>query len=389
MNENSRVEVRRIEDGEALGRFVADMADRPMVGVDLEADSMYHFQEKVCLVQMGVPERVAVIDPLPMADLAALKPFFADPEVEKIFHGADYDIRSLHRDFDITIQNLFDTQIAARFLGFRETGLESVVHRLFHIDLDKRFQKKDWSKRPLPDDMVTYAAQDVIHLVPLAARFKEELKALGRLSWVREECELLTHVRALPSDEAEPLFLRFKGAGRLRPRSLAVLEAILRYRREMARRKDRPLFKIFGNEAILKVVKARPVSLKRLAGSGALSEKQIRMYGEGIVETVRAALEIPEAELPVYPRKKSPPVPPKLPGRVKALKRWRDAKAEALNMDPALVCSKSQISAIAARNPRSVRGLDAVEEMRNWQREAFGREIVSAIKGAAKGKRSR
>ena len=124
--------------------FVSALLRSKRIGVDLEADSMHHYREKVCLIQIADDKQCVVIDPLRIGDLSPLKPVFADPKIQKVFHGSDYDIRSLYRDFQISICNLFDTELACRFLGFRESGLESVLHRRFDVQLDKKFQRRDW-----------------------------------------------------------------------------------------------------------------------------------------------------------------------------------------------------------------------------------------------------
>mgnify|MGYP005839595733 CR=1 FL=1 len=378
MKDNNGLGYRVIDTEAELASFAERLKGEERIAVDLEADSMYHFREKVCLVQMGTESEKVVIDPLRVPDLSALRPVFADPGVQKVLHGADYDIRSLYRDFRIEVEHLFDTQIACRFLGMKETGLEPVLHNQFGVALDKRFQKKDWSRRPLPQEMIDYAAMDVTHLIPLAERLESELRDRGRLEWVREECRLLKAVR-YPDHDGEPLFLRFKGAGRVRPRSLAILEGLLRFRATEAERKDRPPFKIFSNKAILEIAKSRPLSVKKLSMLGVLSEKQIRMYGEGLAAVVRQGLDTPDEDLPVYPRKRAPAVHPRVPERVRMLKLWRDEKAESLSLDPSIVLNKALISAIAVRNPQTTAELAEVEEIRNWQIEAFGEAIVGVL----------
>lgn len=362
-----------------LEAFARAIENEKIIAVDLEADSMYHFREKVCLLQMASRQINVLIDPLKLEDLSPLAPVFADPEVQKVFHGADYDIRSLHRDFGIEVNNLFDTQFACRFLGFRETGLEAVLQNEFDITLDKKYQKKDWSQRPLPPDMLEYAARDTTYLIPLAEKLQKSLAEKGRLDWVREECELLSRVRS-NADENEPLFIRFKGAGRLRPRNLAILEALLGFRMEIAEKKDRPLFKVFSNRGLLDIVKARPTTLNQLEKTKALSKKQINMYGQTIVNLVKEALKLPQSELPVYPRKKAPSLSPRTPERVKSLKQWRDRRADELKIDPALICTKSQMTTLARLNPAHVDELQAVEEMKTWQRKTFGHEIISTLR---------
>jgi ribonuclease D len=157
-----------IETPDELAGIIEVLEKQDAVAVDLEADSMFHYKEKVCLVQMATRQHNFVIDPLKIHNLSLLRPLFNNPNIQKIFHGADYDVRSLYRDFQIVIQNMFDTQLASRFLGDKATGLEAVVHKRFNVRLNKKYQKKDWSERPLPEKMVEYAARDTFYLLPLA-----------------------------------------------------------------------------------------------------------------------------------------------------------------------------------------------------------------------------
>ncbi len=379
IKDNIRPDYQIIDTESELKTFTRKLEKEKTVAVDLEADSMYHFREKVCLIQIATKRANVIIDPLQVENLAPIRPFFSRHDIKKIFHGADYDVRSLYRDFNVEINNLFDTQIACRFLGIQETGLDAVLRKHFNIALDKRYQKKDWSRRPLPADMLEYAAKDAIYLVPLANLLEKELERKGRLSWVYEECADLSRVRAASSD-GEPLYLKFKGAGRLKSRDLAVLEALLRFRKEVAEQKDKPLFKILGNDSLLKIAKAKPLTVRQLEKARALSRKQMRMYDKGLVEAVKEAMEIAQKDLPVYPRKKGPVLSPKVPDRVKALKRWRNTKARSLEIEPGLICNKSLISTIAIKNPRNMNDLERIKEMKNWQRDAFGKDLVTVLR---------
>jgi ribonuclease D len=368
-----------IDTLDALKNLARTIDKEKTIGVDLEADSMYHFKEKVCLIQMAAPGVNVVIDPLKVRDLSPLKPIFKRRGVCKIFHGADYDVRSLYRDFDITINNLFDTELASRFLGYPETGLEAVLKNKFGVTLDKKFQRKDWSRRPLPRNMITYAAQDARYLLPLAQILTRELEELGRLKWVQEECEHLSKVRPNTNNN-DPLYLHFKGAGKLNPRSLAVLETLLQYRRRIARKKDKPLFRIFSSRSLLELAEKKPSNLKQLEKTRALGAKQISMYGSAVIAAIQEAMQIEPENLPVYPRKKSPRVPLVVAGRVKALRSWREAQVDRLAIDPALICTKALMSAIAQQKPRKVSDLSAITEMKNWQKKEFGQDIVQVLR---------
>jgi ribonuclease D len=367
-----------IETPAGLESIVKALRGEPVIAVDLEADSMYHFQEKVCLLQLAFGKMNAVIDPLKVQDLSPLKPVFAAAGVQKVFHGADYDVRSLYRDFQIEINNLFDTELASRFLGIPGTGLEAVLQARFNVKLNKKFQRKDWSRRPLSGEMMAYAAGDVKYLLPLARMLEDELKDTGRLAWVYEECGLLSNVRAVQNDH-EPLFVHFKGAGRLGARSLAVLEGLLQFRKKVARKKDRPLFKVFSNQSLMNLALKKPVSTRQLEKADVLSRKQINMYGDAIIGVIADAKAQPAADLPTYPRKKAVQVHPRVPDRIKALKVWRNRKAKSLGIEAGLLINKNLMTVLAVENPHDRASLERIPELKKWQKTEFGQDLIAIL----------
>ncbi len=375
---SSELEYQYINTQKDLETFVRQARHAEMIALDIEGDSMFHYQEKVCLIQMAANGHTVVIDPLALDDLSSIKPILENPDIPKVIHGADYDVRSIYRDFGIKITNLFDTQLASMYMGWTETSLEAVVGRHFGVELDKKYQKKNWSRRPLPEEMVTYAAADVVYLAPLAQHLTRELERMGRLQWVTEECRLLCGVRPSKNNDG-PMFLKFKGAGRLEPRQLAILETLLQMRNAIARQKDRPLFKVISNVALKKIALAMPSSLKQLQASGALSDRQYDMYAKAVMEAVRNARRIPKDQLPIYPRQRSPRVPRKVPARVKALRSWRDAKAEQLDLNASLLLNRALIKAIAVENPATKTALSKVDGIHQWQVDAFGDGILKVL----------
>jgi ribonuclease D len=375
METNYRIIATPADLEKAAGQFERETA----VAVDLEADSMYHFKERVCLVQIATKKLSVMVDPLMIEDLSPLKPLFSNSGIRKVFHGADYDIRSLYRDFNISINNLFDTELASRFLGLKESGLQAVLKMFFNVDIDKKFQKKDWSKRPLPKEMTVYASTDVMYLLPLAEILIRQLEEIDRMDWVREECDDLAKVRPDLTD-AGPLFLKFKGAGRLKSRSLAVLEALLQFRKQVAEGKDKPLFKIISNDSMMKIATARPVSLRRLKHINTLSNRQMSMYGSDLIQAVAGALKIPDDELPVYLSRKPPILPRGAPKRIKALKTWRTLTAKTLKIHPGMLCNNALITAVAVSNPVDENALASIAGMKQWQKRVFGKEIIRVLK---------
>lgn len=368
-----------IETSSALKDALRNIKAEKRIGFDLEADSMHHFPEKVCLLQVATKNNIFAIDTVKLKELSLLKSIFFNKEITKIFHSADYDVRSLFRDFNIEINNLFDSELASRFLGVKETGLEAVIRQRFNVYLEKKFTKSDWSKRPLIDDMLKYALDDVRYLIPLSEILEKELDDIGRLSWVKEECDLLCRVRP-DTDNGEPLFLKFKGAGKLKPENLAILEALLGFRKEMAQKKNVPFFKIIGNASLLKLSETRPDSIKKIVNTNALSKKQMDIYGKDLLAIIHKAMKIPKDMLLVYPKKKTSVIHPAALQRIEEIKAWRNKKAVKLNIDPGLLLNKALMTAIGINNPVSSSELEQISGMKNWQRSEFGEGILSVLK---------
>ena len=362
-----------------LEELAARLGREPLIACDLEADSLHHYREKVCLLQFSTPDFSAMVDPLAVADLASLAPVMADPRVRKIFHGADYDIRSLHRDFGIEVDNLFDTMIACQFLGENEVGLAAALKKRFGVELDKQFQKADWSKRPLSPEMLAYAAEDTSLLIRFYEQVAEELREKGRLSWVEEECAVLQGVRVVAREDA-PLFVRFKGAAKMEPRALAVLEELLRFRDEQACRMDRPPFKVIGNEALTELAEKRPRLAADLAGIPGLSEKLVQRSGVGLLKAVERGCALPAARLPRYPFiPRRSPRDQRKDDRLKLLKGWRERKAGELAIEPGILANNALLEALAEL-PVGAATSDVIP--RRWQRELFGDE-VGRVMGAS------
>jgi ribonuclease D len=355
-----------------------------IIGVDLEADSMYHYFEKVCLIQIATESASYLIDPLALRDLSALHPVFSNPRIRKVFHGADYDIRSLYRDFRLEVENLFDTQLACKFLGLRETGLEALLRSRFQVELNKKYQRADWSQRPLSPEMVEYAAMDGRYLIALARMLEKELEEKSRLSWVEEECLFLSKVRFLPPSH-DPLYLKVKGAFLLDPRSLAVLEALLEFREAQAQKSDLPPFKVLGNESLLELAMKKSLRLEELETAKVLSRKQIDRYGTRLLREIHRAMAIPDKDLPVYPRGAKPVLSSPVRKRVKALKTWRDMRANNLGLEPGILLNNALINDLALKNPRLIKEMEEIPGMKKWLQDHFGREILAVQTRGHKG----
>ncbi len=349
-----------------------------IIGVDLEADSMHCFLEKICLIQIADRNQAWLVDPFLINDFSPFSQLLENPEIIKVFHGSDFDVRSLDRELSVEIENLFDTEIACRFLNIKDRGLGALLKSFFNIDVDKKYQKMNWSKRPLKDEMIAYSVGDVATLVALHDLLKEGLEKIGRLAWAQEEFELQARVK-YESNHLRPLFRKFKGAGKLDNRRLAVLEHLLEVRLSQAEKKDLPPFKIMSNHSIMTMVQHRTVSVEQILKHRALSPKQAGMYGTLCVKAIETALALPHRDLPAYPRTRMPKKSPQVLGRIDALKKMREAASKALGIEPGFLINNNMIAAVASGKPANLEDLLQIPGMRNWQVEALGEQIMDTL----------
>jgi len=362
-----------------LEEFARFLADQPVIAVDLEADSMHHYTEQVCLLQFTAAGRTVLLDPLALPDLEPLRKLFANPRQRKLFHAADYDLRCMRRDFGLQIRGLFDSMIAAQFCGEEKIGLADLLGKYFDLKIDKKYQRADWTIRPLPAEMIAYAAGDTCDLQRLATLLEERLAELGRLDWHAEECAQLEEVAF--DNNGGPLFLRFKGAGRLDRRQLAILEQLLQWRNQEARRRDVPHFKVIGNKPLLAIATAAPNKLGALKGLEGLFPRLIERIGKQLLHCVAQGEAVPTEELPSYPRSERRLRDPALEQRLTGLKQWRKEKSTALKLDPGVLINNALLEEVARRRPRASAELAEIPGLRRWQTEELGDDLLNRVCG--------
>jgi ribonuclease D len=302
--------------------------------------------------------------------------------VRKIFHAADYDLRSLYRDFGLEVRGLFDTMVSAQLLGEEKIGLADVLGKYFGVILDKRYQRADWSLRPLSAEMIAYAAEDTRHLHRLEELFEARLRELGRRDWAAEEFALLEKV-GFSENDGGPLCLRLKGAGTLDRRQLGVLEELLQWREREAERRDRPPFQVIGNPILLALAKQTPRSTTALAALAELPERLRDRHGRELLAAVARGLELPNESLPAWPKTPRPERDPAVDARFAALKGWRRDKAAALRVDPGVLINNALLEWLARENPAKAAQLETVPGLKNWQRQALGGELLANLRRPA------
>ena len=370
-----------VSDNRSLHECAEVLSGVRCFGLDTESDSFYSYRERVCLVQI-TPEGHGdyIIDPLVEdLDMDILSPIFANPDIEAIMHGADYDIVSLKRDFGYEFASIFDTMLAAQMSGFERFGLADLVKGHYDVVLDKRYQRFDWGKRPLPKEALDYAHLDSHFLPELRDILWKRAAETGRQSALEEEFELLQGREWNGRANDPAAYLRIKGAGSLDEPNQRVLRALVEAREKMAEGLDRPPFKVLPQSFLLDLARnptTDPVRIRRIAGRHA---RMAQRFSRRLIAAVREGRE-DTGPLPVKaPSRHGPRLWPNEERRFNQLKEWRNRRAEEQDLQPALVMPNSVLKALAQAAPRSFVDLAEVEELRRWQRDEYGRELVEVI----------
>lgn len=365
-----------VADSDSLHSMVKVLGTQPLVAVDTESNSMYAYQERVCLIQFSIPNQDYLVDPLAFSTLTELGPIFADPQIEKIFHSAEYDIMCLKRDFDFTFHNLFDTRIASRTLGRKRSGLRDLIAAEFSVEIDKRYQRSNWGKRPLPDVWLDYARLDTYYLIPLRHRFYESLQEAGRLEEALEASEYITHIQPHDNGFDPNGFWRIRNARDLAPQQIAILRRLYLYRDSQAKRMDRPSFKVMGDRTLHELASAAPERIKDLAEIHGMTPGQIRRFGEGILDAIQQGKNDP---IPHRPRGNY--LDDEVHERYEVLHDWRKRTARSSKVDSDIILPREILMDIAKSAPRSLKALQQVMSPLAWRAEKYGDMILKVLWG--------
>jgi len=375
---------RWIRTPDELDALVVSLRGAKALSIDTEADGLHHHPVKLCLVQVADDRgRGHLVDPLALPTLQPLGTFFADSGVVKVLHAADNDLGYLKRLYGFSVANIFDTAIAARFLGVTSLSLDGLLRDFIGVDPGPSRQKDDWSKRPLSPAQETYALNDVLHLIPLRERLLEALRAKGRELWVEEECALIAAMPA-PEKAADPdAYMKLKGARELDARGLGVLRELYAAREALALRLDRPPFMIVGNESLVVLAARRPLDAEGILAAPGCTPPVVRRAGPAILEAIARGLALPDADLPAYRPSPRPHVPAAQRRRAEALREWRTKASKEIGLDPGVLFPQRLIDRLAAAPPADLAALRQVEGLRpgSRRRVARGNENFAAFLG--------
>lgn len=356
-----------VADQESLDKLIEDLSLYEIAAVDTEADSMYHYTVRLCLIQITIGEHHYIVDPFAPIDIT---PIFKTRAMNSlILHGADYDLRMLWHHYRFSPKHVFDTMIAAKFLGEEGLGYASLVRKYFGIDLPKDNQKSDWTTRPLPPDMCEYAIHDTFYLHELCAKLGEQLKAQGKFTWMIETCNELIE-KARQKKEEDPERWRISGSFRLQSKSLNILKHIWEWREKEAEKLDRPPYKVFGNELMLAIVRSATYSFPELR-EDYLPKLPRNFFGErrtDFLTMLQNAMQVPESEWPEENQKVPPPLISPDGELIDTLKEWRNERAAELHLDGAMLANRAQLIALAT--PIGLTWDDRYDAAHflNWQR---------------------
>jgi len=375
-----------IQDRESLDALIPKLMQENRIGIDTESNSLYAYQEQVCLIQISTPSTDFLVDPLRIKDISKLGSVLENPAIEKILHGAEYDVICLKRDFHFQIFNLFDSRVACRTLGWKKTGLADILRMEFGIRVNKKFQRANWGKRPLPQDQLHYARMDTHYLIPLRDKLAQDLRESGRWEEAYEENQRLTHIPQ-PDNGFDPNgFWNITHANKLSSRGLAILRELYLMRDTFARNQNRPAFKVLGNKTLFEIAEHAPQSTHELETLHGMTSGQMRRYAGDILKAVSAGRNAPRPKKPRASRAKEPVVL-----RYKCLLEWRKVTARNRGVESDVVLSKDIAWDIASVNPSSIGELQKL--MRDLPRrfELYGEQILIELKNCptrrTKGKR--
>jgi ribonuclease D len=362
-----------VDSYDALDSMLEGLRAQPSIAVDTESNSLHAYRERVCLIQFSMESVDYLVDPLALPDLSSLSSLFHNPEVEKVFHAAEYDLICLKRDFGFTVSNLFDTRWAVRILGYDGDGLDRLLSEKFTVKVNKKFQKANWAKRPLSEEQINYARLDTHYLLPLKKMLQDELGHKDLLQLAREDFKRACQVEIPASRPA--LWERTGNGYPLTDRERTILKELCECRERIAERLDRPTFKVCADKLLVEIARVPPGHLDELLGLG-LSHRQVKHWGREILHAVAQGREAPLVR----------PQPIKRPSeaflaRLDALKNWRKRVARSMHVESDVVLPKPLMEQLAESAPQNMKQLGILLAESPWRLARFGPQLLVAMKG--------
>jgi ribonuclease D len=370
----------------AMSWSTADIAARARetgrLGIDTEFMGEGRYQPLLCLAQIALDDgeggsEVIVLDPLTEEyDPAPLAEILADPGIEIVLHAARQDVALLRRDWGAPVRNVFDTQVAAGFAGMRaQLGYEPLLKEMLGVKLRKSASFTRWDDRPLTEEQLGYAREDVLHLLQLAGALQDRLTELDRLEWAREECRAFEAID--DKRDLDVVFGKLPRVNSLDPPQRAVARELVQWREEAAREGDRPVSSILHDAALIEIAKRRPQNVERLRQIRGLNDATLHRRGKAIVEAVARGRE--REAIPVEGIRPSQPDAEDAPliALGEALVRTRAMESE---LAYELIAARADLQKIVT-SVREGGGEPDVRTLQGWRREVVGIELLELFAG--------
>ena len=350
----------------------------PIIAVDTESNSLFAYQEQVCLIQFSTVDADYLVDPLAIQDMSPLGAVFANPDIEKVFHAAEYDVICLKRDFQYEFNNLFDTMVASRILGRENQGLGGVIKDLYGITLEKKYQRANWGMRPLKPGMLEYARLDTYFLIDVRNQFLADLKKMNRWQLAQEDFARLCRITVPEDNGEEEKCWKVLGSEKLKTEQLAVLQALCAYREKRAKATNLPVFKVLNNKTLLAIAKAMPQNLVDLENIPGLSSKLVNRIGEKLVKIV----ENNRRQKPYKRSLNHKRLDPILAAKVEALRMWRKNTALKIGVPSDVILPREMLYEIVVAAPHNLDALAPVLADFPWRFEQYGEQILEILQEA-------
>lgn len=370
------VEYQYITTAQERDLAIKELSNTDRIGVDIEGDSLYHYNERVTLIQISGGGKNYIFDPILLDSVLGLGPIFENRSILKIFHGADYDITSLKRDFGFTIGPIFDTALAARAIGMQRWSLKELVFRFLGITLAKTHQKSNWSLRPLSQGQLDYACEDTLYLNPLYSLLTEEVVKKGREDQIAEECILLEGLNwsRKPFDPND--YLRITGASSLPFDAQKILRELIIVREKISKEEDLPPFKVAHNSDLIKLAVHAPKNEE--AFTKLFSKGRIMWEMPSWLAAIQNGI-ASEKPLPQKEKKRNTPMTISQQKLFARLRVWRDQQAKLDEVEAAMVLTTPLLKTIAKKRPVTISELASIPVLRKWQINRYGEKLTQEI----------
>jgi ribonuclease D len=365
--------IQYINTPDQLATLCEQIKKESWLALDTEFLREKTYYPKFCLLQIATPEWVACIDPIALPDLNALFETLYNPAIVKVFHSCRQDLEIFHQSTGKLPSPIFDTQVAAPLLGFQDNpGYAMLVSSLLGINLNKAHTRADWSKRPLTEAQIEYAADDVIYLCQIYQIMVQKLTALGRIDWLKHDFAELTNP-ALYTVAPEKAWFKIKGKNKLTGKQLSIIQVLAQWREKTAQAEDRPKSWLLRDELLFDLAKLQPETVTDLANVRGINERAVNRYGKELCQLITVA-------------KNTPPIPLNEKDRAAKKNQQQEAildiltalvriRAEENSLNPSILATRKDLEVLLFNDD------DECPLLHGWRFTMAGRELVGLLKG--------